>query len=255
MIEGATYVICGSKDELDFAFAVQVVLLGYTNEFKRVDQWENGTQYKTGAGEICGFSQVSAREGERVLVLEVAENTDSSVERLLESRFDYYVKRRDVSVKKYPAMTCPTCNYRLSRDVVLKWLDAKHAKMYCTNCGNEVVLPPGPALLKTMPATRGMAPADLMTLQAGRHRCPRPCSCTEAEPGDSVLCELRLGECSPPELGREPLDQGLEGRGTRHHPRPTAKLANGREDLRYPRLHYQGRLRHRRRHTTLQDKI
>ena len=102
-------------------------------------------------------------EGELEIVLEYAANTDHSVEGLLESQFDYYMVRRDVSVQKYPAINCPVCDYRLSQNEVLKRLNLNKSTLFCANCGAERPLPPGPTILKARPAEPVSSPADLMT--------------------------------------------------------------------------------------------
>jgi GTPase SAR1 family protein len=64
--DDVSYTVTGAVENV---YAALVVLLGYTNDFTRTDQWQNQAQYEVGAGEVCGFRQVAEREGEIDLVL------------------------------------------------------------------------------------------------------------------------------------------------------------------------------------------
>ncbi len=50
-------------------FASLVVLLGYTNDFTRTDQWQNNARYEVGDGLLCGFRQEADPDAELSFVL------------------------------------------------------------------------------------------------------------------------------------------------------------------------------------------
>lgn len=54
---------------MENVYAALVVLLGYTQTFIRVNQWQNQAQYEMDSGEIFGFRQIEERAGEIELIL------------------------------------------------------------------------------------------------------------------------------------------------------------------------------------------
>jgi len=119
-----------------------VVLLGYTNTFSRTHQWQNRAQYELSQGEVCGFEQVSEREGEVELVIYYAKNTPDSVRNLFRGLFERFLsRRRNLSVKRYTPVICPSCAERQERNVIIRHLQLKRHSIYCSSCGQKLFLP------------------------------------------------------------------------------------------------------------------
>lgn len=136
--EDVSYRVSGPVENV---FASLVVLLGYTNMFVRNNQWQDQAQYQLGAGEICGFKQVSSREGEIELVLYYAENISSHVRSLFQGLFERFLTAKDLEVYRFRPVDCPRCKDRLARSVITQQLGKGRTFTYCNNCGSQIELP------------------------------------------------------------------------------------------------------------------
>jgi small GTP-binding protein len=137
-IDDVAYTITGRVENV---YAALVVLLGYTNTFTRTNQWQNQAQYEMNPGEICGFRQVTERDGELDLVLYYSPGAGSHVRSLFEGLFETFLHGRDVRLKKYPSVSCPRCGYRPERGEVVKRINEQKESLYCGECGNKLMLP------------------------------------------------------------------------------------------------------------------
>ena len=91
--DDVSYIIRGAVENV---YAALVVLLGYTQTFTRVNQWQNQAQYELGAGEICGFRQIEERAGEIALILYYAATTPTYARTMFQGLFETFLYQRDV---------------------------------------------------------------------------------------------------------------------------------------------------------------
>src|SRR5262249_25421193 len=117
-----------------------VVLLGYTNDFTRTDQWQNQAQYEVGAGEVCGFRQVAEHEGEIDLVLYYGPTAKPDTRRRFRLLFEKVLAGRRVTTARYPPLVCPECHYRQERAVVVRRTQEGRGFLFCSNCGRQIPL-------------------------------------------------------------------------------------------------------------------
>ncbi|MDY6993613.1 MAG: TIR domain-containing protein, partial [Pseudomonadota bacterium] len=154
-IDDISYIVSGAIENL---YAALVVLLGYTNTFTRVHQWQNQAIYEMGTGQLCGFRKVEEREGELELVLFYSSNTQEATKILFKSLFERFLQGREVSMTAYPPITCSICGYLQERSEVTKRLQAEKAFMFCGECGGKVSLIP-------QPTEEILAPQERQTLE------------------------------------------------------------------------------------------
>jgi GTPase SAR1 family protein len=135
MIEDVSYNIKGAVENV---YAALVVLLGYTSVFVRTDQWQNHARYELGEGEVCGFQQVSERDGELELVLQYGLDTSQSTRFLFQSLFERFLITRRVAVSRFPSIICDHCKYRQERAEVIRRTTDGIGFLFCSNCGNKL---------------------------------------------------------------------------------------------------------------------
>jgi small GTP-binding protein len=113
--DDVSYRVTGAVENV---YAALVVLLGYTNTFTRKHQWQNQAQYELGKDEVCGFRQAVEHEGEVELVLYYGEQTPREVRQLFQGLFERFLKRREVSIVRFPSLTCTKCGKLQEQRVV-----------------------------------------------------------------------------------------------------------------------------------------
>lgn len=146
--DDVSYKVSGSVENV---YAAIVVLLGYTNTFTRKHQWQNQAQYELGEVEICGFRQVAEHEGEIELVLYYGSNTPSEVRSLFQGLFERFLKRRDVSVIRFPSIICPNCGKRQERSVVMNQIQDRLEFLFCNKCGTRMSIPSADEITRLAP--------------------------------------------------------------------------------------------------------
>jgi small GTP-binding protein len=135
--DDVSYVVRGAVENV---YPALVVLLGYTQTFTRVNQWQNQAQYEMGAGEICGFRQIEERAGEIELILYYAATTPAYVRTMFQGLFEKFLYQLDVEVTRYPPLHCANKHLQ-ERATVIKQLRQGKDFIYCPECGEKVTLP------------------------------------------------------------------------------------------------------------------
>jgi small GTP-binding protein len=148
IVEGETYQVKGTAENL---YASLVVLLGYTNTFVRTHQWQNQAQYEMGAGEVCGFQQVSYPDGSIELVLNYGEKTPDPVRLMFRGLFERFLSRRDLEIARYQTVVCQKCGTLLARNVVKAQMSKGKNFSFCHECGEKVSLPNPEPLTRLSP--------------------------------------------------------------------------------------------------------
>ena len=134
--EDISYIVRGSVENV---YAGLVVLLGYTQTFTRINQWQNQAQYEMDAGEICGFRQIEERAGEIELILYYATATPKYARNMFQGLFEKFLYQRDVYVTPYPPLYCSK-NHLQERATVIKRLRDQKDFLCCEECGERITL-------------------------------------------------------------------------------------------------------------------
>ena len=137
-VDDVSYTVSGAVENV---YAALVVLLGYASIFTRTDQWQNQAQYEVGEGEVCGFRQTDEREGEIDLVLYYGEKTSPAHRLLFQGLFESFLSHRNVTVTRYPSLSCPKCGYRQERAGVVRRTRERRGFLRCGECGKKIVIP------------------------------------------------------------------------------------------------------------------
>lgn len=140
------------KGPVENVYASLVVLMGYTNTFKRTNSWQNQAQYEVHSGEVCGFRQSTEREGEAEFVLYYGKGVSPHTKLLFRGLFETFLNAGNLDVSVYEPVVCPACEYRQERSSVVKRMREGKSYIYCDECGNRVPLP-------TPDARHALAPA------------------------------------------------------------------------------------------------
>ena len=141
-----------------------MVLLGYTNLFRRTNQWQDRARYEIGAGEVVGFRQVSEREGGFDLVLYYAKTASLGTRQLFESLFERFLSGRKVSITKYPPLVCSQCGYQQDRGEVKRRMIAKRTFDTAPSAVKELH-PTGGEQLATPDSTRETVAVEATTAE------------------------------------------------------------------------------------------
>lgn len=138
VIEYVSYRITGAVENV---YASLVVQLGYTGTFARTNQWQNQAEYETPAGDLCGFRQAEEAEGQIELVLYHARDKPNA-RVLFQELVEMFLRGREVTVQKFPAVICGNCGYRPQRAEIISRITAQKDHLFCGNCGTRLPLIP-----------------------------------------------------------------------------------------------------------------
>lgn len=136
-VEDVSYLVRGRVENV---YAALVVLLGYTQTFTRVNQWQRQAQYQMREGEICGFRLIDEREGEIELVLYYSASMPAHGRTMFRGLFEQFLHQRDVEVTHFPPVACPA-GHRQERTTVVKRIRDGKAFLHCEECGERIALP------------------------------------------------------------------------------------------------------------------
>ncbi|NRR20990.1 GTP-binding protein [Brevibacillus sp. MS2.2] len=134
-IEDVSYTVMGSVENV---YSALVVLLGYTNTFTRTNQWQNQAQYEVDENEICGFRQISEKEGEVTFILYYSEQVPQYIRNLFQGLFEKFLLVRDVKVKRFTPVICTNCDYQQERSEIVRRLQRGKDHLFCTDCGKKL---------------------------------------------------------------------------------------------------------------------
>lgn len=136
-VDDVTYRVVGPTVNI---FAALVVLLGYTNTFRRTRQWRDHAEYELSTDQVCGFRQSFATDEEIELVLYYGASTNDSTRMLFQGLVEDILRRRNVTVERFPRAVCGTCKTRQERSTVVRRIRSGRPWVSCEECGEQVPL-------------------------------------------------------------------------------------------------------------------
>jgi len=137
-IEDLTYIVEGQVENV---YPALVVLLGYSPSFQRINQWRKQAQYETAEHYICGFKLTNDDPKEIELVLYYGKDTPDYVRMRFQGLFEEILYKRDVTVRKYPAVFCPTCGHQQERRTVIRRIQEGKQWLFCEDDAERMSLP------------------------------------------------------------------------------------------------------------------
>jgi small GTP-binding protein len=137
IFDDMSYLIRGKVEN---AYAAIAVLLGYTQAFTRVTQWQGQAQYEFDADQICGFRMRQERESELEFILYYSAQTPAYSRSLFQGLFEKFLHERDVTVQRFPPLSCPD-GHRQERALVVQRMREGKDFVFCGECGQKVTLP------------------------------------------------------------------------------------------------------------------
>jgi small GTP-binding protein len=143
--EGPAYTVSGAVQNL---YAALVVLLGYTRQLTRTNQWQNQARYEIGDGLVCGFRADVEQEGERDFVLYFGGNVGAPVRQLFQGLFESFLGRPGLVVIRLDPIFCSN-GHLLNRGVVRDYVQTGKKRAFCNECGQQIVLYPAEPLQLT----------------------------------------------------------------------------------------------------------
>lgn len=135
--DGMAYTVSGAVENV---YASLVVLMGYTQNFTRTNQWQNHARYEVGTGHVCGFRLEDERAGELDFVLYFGVNTPDSVKMLFQGLFENFLARRNLTVQRIEPVLCSK-KHILNRAVVREHMSSGEEFAFCNRCGEKIKLP------------------------------------------------------------------------------------------------------------------
>ena len=138
-VEDVSYRATGAVENI---YASLVVQLGYTSVFSRDHHWRQHAQFEMGEGQVCGFRQIDARQGEIEMVLYYDRRTLPEARRAFQGTFEWFLSRCPrVEIERLPVVDCSGCQRRQERNVVLSWISAGQPHFFCSGCGVKLRTP------------------------------------------------------------------------------------------------------------------
>ncbi|MBV1849966.1 TIR domain-containing protein [Catellatospora tritici] len=136
-IDDVSYI---ARGRVENSYAALAVLLGYAPVFTRVTQWQDQTHYEIEKGQICGLRVIQEREGELEFVLSYSSATPPFGRALFQGLFEKFLTQRDVKATRFTPVLCRG-GHRQERSVVVQRRRERRGFLYCSECGEKVVLP------------------------------------------------------------------------------------------------------------------
>ncbi|WP_179276996.1 TIR domain-containing protein [Actinoplanes regularis] len=133
-----TYRISGNVENV---YSALVVLLGYTNTFKRAKHWRDNAEYELDSDQICGFRQIARASGVVDIVLSYAPPTSVSARLLFQGLVEEFLKRRNIMIERFPSVSCNACKYIQERSTVVRRMTERRTFINCEECGERSPLP------------------------------------------------------------------------------------------------------------------
>lgn len=143
--EGPSYTVSGAVQNV---YASLVVLLGYTQQLTRTNQWQNQARYEVGSSLVCGFRADPEREGEREFVIYFGKNVGTPVRQVFQGLFESFLLRPRLAVTRFDPVACSN-GHPLNRAVVRDYVLAGKRQTFCNECGSQIVLRPAEPLQLT----------------------------------------------------------------------------------------------------------
>ncbi|MET3422895.1 small GTP-binding protein [Actinoplanes tereljensis] len=129
-----------ARGRVENSYAALAVLLGYSQFFTRVTQWQNQTLFELDRGQICGLRVIQEREGELEFVLSYSAATPDHGRQLFQALFEKFLVQRDVDVTRFTPVSCGN-GHRQDRTVVVQRRRERRGFLFCSECGEKVPLP------------------------------------------------------------------------------------------------------------------
>ena len=129
-----------ARGRVENVYAALVVLLGYTQTFTRINQWQNQAQYELEKGEICGFRLIEEREGELEFVLYYSDIMPAYGRTMFRGLFEKFLYQREVQATRFPPVSCSK-RHRQQRATVVNRVREGKAFLFCEECGEKIALP------------------------------------------------------------------------------------------------------------------
>jgi small GTP-binding protein len=143
--DGPSYTVNGAVQNV---YASLVVLLGYTRQLTRTNQWQNQARYEVGSGLLCGFRAEPERDGERDFVLYFGKNVGAPVRQVFQGLFESFLARPGLAVTRLDPVACLK-GHPLNRAVVRDCVLNKMMQTFCNRCGSPIALRPAEPLQLT----------------------------------------------------------------------------------------------------------
>jgi hypothetical protein len=111
--------------------------------FERENHWQTQAEYELEQGQVCGFRQSAATDGEVELVLSYSPGAREDTRLVFQGVFERFLIRRRVQVSRLPAVICsnPECKRMQQRSNVRDAIDAKRPHLFCDACGTKLQTP------------------------------------------------------------------------------------------------------------------
>jgi small GTP-binding protein len=135
--DDVSYIVRGRVENV---YAALVVLLGYTQTFTRINQWQNQAQYELDKGEICGFRLIEEREGELEFVLYYTDVMPAYGRTIFQGLFEKFLYQREVQATRFPPVSCSK-KHRQQRATVVNRVREGKSFLFCEECGEKIALP------------------------------------------------------------------------------------------------------------------
>lgn len=137
-IDDISYRVCGPIENV---YASLVVLLGYTNLFSRLNQWQNQALFSIEGGSLCGFKQIIEQENELELILYYGADSPEHLKLLFQGMIERLLKKKDLKIFRYKPLKCNKCDELQERTSVMKQIEKQKNMMHCIECGEKLNIP------------------------------------------------------------------------------------------------------------------
>lgn len=137
-VDDISYKVSGPVENI---YASLVVLLGYTNLFSRLNQWQNQALFSIEGGSLCGFKQIIEHENELELILYYGVDSPEHLKLLFQGMIERLLKKKDLKIFRYKPLKCRKCDEVQERASIMKQIEKNKNAMHCVECGEKLNIP------------------------------------------------------------------------------------------------------------------
>ncbi|HMN14170.1 MAG TPA: TIR domain-containing protein [Bellilinea sp.] len=137
-VDDISYKVIGPVENI---YASLVVLLGYTNLFSRLNQWQNQALFSIEGGGLCGFKQVIDHDNELELILYYGLDAPEHLKLLFQGMIERLLKMKELKILRYKPLKCIKCNEIQERASIMKQIQREKNTMHCIECGEKLTIP------------------------------------------------------------------------------------------------------------------
>ncbi len=126
-------------------YASLVAWLVMGKDFGHVRLWDDRAEFETSARGVCGVRKVDRGRGFAHMDVYFKDQTTKSTRELFISFVEDHLRRHDINITEHIEMSCSSCGYQFSEDVIRERITRGEVDVGCVRCDRRVEIAAGAA--------------------------------------------------------------------------------------------------------------